>query len=80
MSLIDLAGSLLPAGRVAQAAQSWREAVRVATARWDVFRGVEPETRTFAFAYCTAALDAEEKAAAAVARLVTSQAAWKRAQ
>jgi hypothetical protein len=75
MSLIDLKSSLLPAGRAAEAAERWREAARVAWERWEVFLGAEPETRAFAFASYTAALDAEESAAAAMARLVASRAA-----
>jgi hypothetical protein len=75
MSLIDLTSSLLPAGRVAQAAQRWREAARVATARWQVFLAAKAETRAFVFASYVAALDAEEIAAAALARLVASHAA-----
>jgi hypothetical protein len=73
MSVIDAA--LLGAGRLARARKQWRDAARVVSARWEVFLAAEPETRAFAFASYTAALDAEEAAAAAMATLVSSRAA-----
>jgi hypothetical protein len=69
MSLIDRNKSLVPARRVARAARRWRYAAHLVWTRWEVFLGAEPEARAFAFASYTAALDAEETAAAAMARL-----------
>ncbi len=73
MPLIDAA--LLGAGRFARARKRWRDAARLVSTRWDAFLAAEPETRAFAFASYTAALDAEEEAAADMAALVSNQAA-----
>jgi hypothetical protein len=73
MSVIDT--GLLGAGRLARARRRWRDAAGLVSARWKVFLAAEPETRAFAFASYTAALDAEEIAAAEMASLMSSHAA-----
>jgi hypothetical protein len=75
MSLIGRRTSLLGASPLALASERWRDAARVVWTRWDVFLGAEPQMRAFAFESYTAALDAEETAAAAMARLLPSNAA-----
>ena len=51
----------------------WRDAARVVWARWDVFLRCEAHTRAFAFASYVTALDAEEAAAAEMARLLAGE-------
>ena len=51
----------------ARALDTWREAARVVGLRWQVFIEAEPANRSWAFASYTAALDAEEAAAADMA-------------
>jgi hypothetical protein len=63
--------SLLRLVRLARARERWRHAARVVSARRDVFLAADPEMRTFAFASYAAAVDAEETAAAAMAKLVS---------
>ena len=46
----------------------WRDAARVVATRWDTFLGSEAPLRPLAYASYLAALDAEEAAAADVAR------------
>jgi hypothetical protein len=48
----------------------WRDSARLVSTRWDVFLQCEPQTRGVAFASYLAALDAEEAAAADIARLI----------
>src|SRR5258708_34328100 len=52
-----------------RAITAWREAAELVSARWAVFVEAEPEERRGALASYTAALDAEEAAAAAITRL-----------
>ena len=73
MPLID--ASLLGGHRPARASKRWRHAARLVSARWDVFLVAERKARAFAFASYTAALDAEEAAAAELATLVSDHAA-----
>jgi hypothetical protein len=73
MSLIDTA--LLGAGRLTRARKRWGDAARLVSTRWEVFLAAEPGTRAFAFASYTAALNAEETAAAEMANLMSSHAA-----
>lgn len=63
----------LGASREARARARWREAARLVSTRWEVFLAAEPERRALAFASYTAALDAEESAAAAMASLASSR-------
>jgi hypothetical protein len=59
----------------ARALDMWRDATCLVSTRWEVFLEAEPETRAWAFASYLAALDAEEAAAAEMARLLSSKAA-----
>jgi hypothetical protein len=54
-----------------RALEEWRQAARIVAARWAVFLDADALTRRFAFRSYVAALDAEEAAAAAFARLCT---------
>jgi hypothetical protein len=66
--------SLRPgASRQARARARWREAARLVSTRWEVFLAAEPERRGFAFASYVAALDDEERAAAAMAGRLLSR-------
>jgi hypothetical protein len=56
--------------QLTRARDLWRDAARVVWARWDVFLRCEAHTRAFAFASYVTALDAEEAAAAEMARLL----------
>lgn len=60
--------------RLARARAAWRETARTVRLRWDVFLGAEMEARAFAFSSYLHALDAEEKAAAKIAGLLSSAA------
>jgi hypothetical protein len=51
------------------ALDAWREAADLVWRRWTIYRAVEPEARTFAFASYVAALDAEQAAAGEIAAL-----------
>jgi hypothetical protein len=53
---------------VTRARGRWRDAARVVAMRWDTFLGSEAPFRPLAYASYLAALDAEEAAAAEVAR------------
>jgi hypothetical protein len=53
----------------AQALETWRDAANLVAVRWQIFLEAEPPSRGQAFASYTAALDAEEAAAADMARL-----------
>ena len=53
----------------ARALETWRDAARLVGLRWRTFLEAEPANRPFAFASYTAALDAEEAAAAEIAML-----------
>jgi hypothetical protein len=55
-----------------RAQELWRDAAHLVSTRWDVFLRAETQTRAFAFASYLTALEAEEAAAANVARLVPS--------
>ena len=66
---------IITARRVARARAAWRESARTVALRWDVFLGAETEARAFAFSSYLAALEAEEKAAAKIAGLVSPAAA-----
>jgi len=46
------------------ALEAWRDAARLVSTRWEVFREADAESRPWAFASYVAALDAEEAAAA----------------
>ena len=59
----------------ARALETWREAASLVAARWRLFLKAEPESRECAFASYVAALDAEQSAAAEIARLTPSIAA-----
>jgi hypothetical protein len=67
--------SRLAVGRVVRAKKRWRDAASLVWTRWETFLAAAPEARGFAFASYTAALDAEEAAAVALASLVSSPAA-----
>jgi hypothetical protein len=56
----------------------WRDAARLVSTRWDVFLQCEAQTRALAFASYLAALDAEEAAAAEIARLIGHRQAPRR--
>ncbi|HEX9482636.1 MAG TPA: hypothetical protein VF927_11090 [Solirubrobacteraceae bacterium] len=58
-----------------RAIAAWREAAELVSARWAVFVEAEPEERRGAFASYTAALDAEEAAAARIKQLTLDRAA-----
>jgi len=58
-----------------RALETWREAARLVSTRWELFLDAEPETRKWAYASYLAALDAEEAAAADMAGLPLSNAA-----
>lgn len=73
MSLMD--ASALGARRLARAQSRWRDSARLVSMRWEVLLAVGPEARALAFASYAAALDAEEAAAATLARIVSSPAA-----
>lgn len=55
--------------RVTRMRLRWREAARTVSTRWEAFLCAEPQARTLVYAAYLAALDAEEAAAAEVARL-----------
>jgi hypothetical protein len=59
----------------ARALDTWRDAARLVSTRWEVFLEAEPESRAWSFASYVAALDAEEAAAAELAGLPSSKAA-----
>lgn len=59
----------------ARALEMWREAASLVSIRWQVFLEAEPESRAWAFAAYSAALDVEEAAAAEVAEQSASIAA-----
>ncbi len=52
-----------------RALETWRDAARLVSLRWDLFVDGEPQTRRWAFASYVASLDAEEAAAAELASL-----------
>jgi hypothetical protein len=62
---------LLHRARVARSRGAWREAARLVSIRWGVFLTAEAQTREFAFASYLAALNAEETAAAELAKHLT---------
>ena len=59
----------------ARALETWRDAARLVSTRWELFREANTESRSWAFASYVAALDAEEAAAADMAGLLSRQAA-----
>jgi hypothetical protein len=65
---IDITEALTSRGR-AQALEAWRDAAALVRTRWQLFLNAGPEGRAWAFASYIAALDAEESAAADMARL-----------
>jgi hypothetical protein len=74
MFLTDRSGAL-GAGRArARALDTWRDAARLASTRWEVFLEAKSEVRACAFASYVAALDGEEAAAAEMAGLLSSTA------
>lgn len=75
MFLADRSTPLFAARGRARALDTWRNAARLVSTRWEVFRDAEPESRAWAFASYIAALDAEEAAAAEMAGLLSTQAA-----
>jgi hypothetical protein len=58
-----------------QALDAWREAANLVSTRWQLFLEAESEGRQWAFASYVAALDAEEAAAAEMARMAAPIAA-----
>jgi hypothetical protein len=58
-----------------EALETWREAARLASDRWERFLCAEPEMRMFAFASYVASLESEEVAAANLAELTRLAAA-----
>jgi hypothetical protein len=58
-----------------RALEIWREAASLVSIRWQVFLEAEPESRAWAFAAYSAALDVEEAAATEVAEHSASIAA-----
>ena len=75
MFLNDGSTPLLAGRGRARALDTWRDAARLVSTRWEVFLEAEPEARAWAFASYVAALDAEEAAAAELAGLLSSKAA-----
>jgi hypothetical protein len=69
MSTLHLSRSLLASRSRARALESWREAASLVGVRWRAFLEADPASRPWAFASYTAALDAEEAAAAVMAGL-----------
>ena len=69
MFLRDRGGSLFVIGGESRALDEWREAARLVSARWAAFLEAGQESRAWAFASYVAALDAEEAAAAGLARV-----------
>ena len=63
---------LLHRARATRARHAWREAARLVSVRWAMFLSAEAQTREFAFASYVAALNAEETAAAELAKHLTS--------
>jgi len=59
------------------ALEAWRDAARLVSTRWEVFREADAESRPWAFASYVAALDAEEAAAAEMAGLLSRRAAGR---
>jgi len=59
----------------AHALEAWRDAARLVSTRWEVFREADAESRSWAFASYVTALDAEEAAAAEMAGLLSRKAA-----
>jgi hypothetical protein len=59
----------------AQALDVWRDAANLVSTRWQLFVEAEPEVRQWAFASYVAALNAEEAAAAEMAKLAPPMAA-----
>jgi hypothetical protein len=57
--------------RLTRARAAWRETARIVALRWEVFLAAESEARAFAYSSYVAALDAEERAAAQIARLLS---------
>ncbi len=53
----------------ARALETWRDAAGLVSTRWQVFLDAEPESRQWAFASYSAALDIEEAAASDMAAL-----------
>ena len=62
---------IMTARRLARARAAWRETARTVALRWDVFLGADSDTRAFAYRSYLAALDAEERAAARIAELMS---------
>jgi hypothetical protein len=75
MFLNDGSIPLLAGRGRARALDTWRDAARLVSTRWEVCLEAEPEARAWAFASYVAALDAEEAAAAELAGLLSSKAA-----
>jgi hypothetical protein len=64
-----------PRSRHRETLEAWRSAAELVRDRWLQFKVAEREARPFMFAAYCAALDREEAAAAALARLTVEQAA-----
>jgi hypothetical protein len=62
--------------RVTRAQQRWRSAAQTVSARWETFVRADDWTRAFAFSSYVTALDAEEAAAADIARLTPAITPW----
>jgi hypothetical protein len=74
MFLTDRSSPLLAGRGRARALDTWRDAARLVSTRWEAFLGADREVRACAFASYVAALDGEEAAAAEMAGLLSSTA------
>jgi hypothetical protein len=74
MSLTDRGSPLLAGRGRARALDTWRDAARLVSTRWEVFLEADREVRACAFASYVAALDGEEAAAAEIAGRLSSTA------
>ena len=67
-SRVGYAGMRWKLDEVTRAGGRWRDAARVVAMRWDTYLGCEAPLRPLAYSSYLAALDAEEAAAAEVAK------------
>ena len=71
----DRSSATFAHGNRIRALTEWRDAERLVSTRWEVFREAEREAQDWAFASYLAAPDAEEAAAGQVAAFLTRTAA-----
>lgn len=75
MFLTDSSDPLWTLSAGARSLDEWREAAKLVSTRWQAFLEAGAEARAWTFASYVAALDAEEAAAAGMARLLSPVAA-----